>query len=81
MYLIRNSNYPTKKIKTVLQYKNITRNYRNLFAKDAIGTARKMTTSVIILNMQQFCISGSGLASVRHRCCNKWSTASTALPA
>jgi hypothetical protein len=77
MYLIRNSNYPTKK--TVLQYKkNITRCYRNVFAKDAIAAAGKRTASAIILNMQQLSISGWGLATDRHRCCNKWSTASTA---
>jgi len=44
MYLIRNSNSPTKK--TVLQYKNITCSYRNLFAKDAIATAGKITASI-----------------------------------
>jgi len=79
--LIRDSNYLTEKIKSVQQYKNITRGYRNLFAKDVIATAGKITAGVIILNMQQLCISGWGLASDRHRCCNKWSTASTALPA
>jgi hypothetical protein len=77
--LIRNNNYPKKKLEAVLQCKNIIRGYRNLFAKDTIAISRKITASFTILNIQQLCISGWGLTLDRHRCCNKWSAASTAL--
>ena len=81
MYLIHNSNYPTKKMKAAPQYQTISRSYIHLLAKDAIAPAGKLTANAIILNIRQLCISGWGLTSDRHRCCNKWSIASTALPA